>query len=68
MHVFEKASMFGMYVYGKETLKDRNTVFHDEHDMGGMPKEDMPKWIDMGLNYYIGIEEEFNDMAKKYNK
>ncbi len=67
-HVFEKASMFGMYVYGKETLKDRNTVFHDEHDMGGMPKEDMPKWIDMGLNYYIGIEEEFNDMAKKYNK
>ena len=66
-HVFEKASMFGMYGYGKETLAARNTVFHDEHDMGGMPKEEMDKWIDMGLNYYIGIEGEFNDLAKKYN-
>ena len=35
--------------------------------MGGMPKEEMDKWIDMGLNYYIGIEGEFNDLAKKYN-
>ena len=67
-HVFEKASMFGMYVYGKETLKDRTTVFHDEHDMGGIPAEEIPNWIDMGLNYYIGIEEEFNKMAEKYNK
>lgn len=65
-HVFEKASMFGMYVYGKETIAARNTVFHDEHDMGGIPADEMPKWIDMGLNYYIGIEEEFNDLAKKY--
>ena len=66
-HVFEKASMFGMYVYGKETLAARNTVFHDEHDMGGIPADEMPNWIDMGLNYYIGIESEFNDLAKKYN-
>lgn len=55
-----------MYVYGKETIAARNTVFHDEHDMGGIPADEMPKWIDMGLNYYIGIEEEFNDLAKKY--
>lgn len=66
-HVFEKASMFGMYVYGKKTLAERSTVFHDEHDMGGIPAQEIPKWIDMGLNYYIGIEEEFNEMAKKYN-
>jgi len=67
-HVFEKASMFGMYEYGKRTLADRNTVYHDGHDMGGIPAADVPKWIDMGLNYYIGIEGEFNDMAKKYTK
>jgi hypothetical protein len=66
-HIFEKASMFGMYVYGKETLKARNTVFHDDHDMGGIPEAEKGLWIDMGLNYYIGIEEEFNKKAKTYN-
>lgn len=66
-HVFEKASMYGMYLYGKETLKARNTVFHDDHDMGGLSKEEIAKITDMNLNYYIGIEEEFNKEADKYN-
>ncbi|ADK80126.1 isocitrate lyase/PEP mutase family protein [Sediminispirochaeta smaragdinae] len=65
-HFLEKASMFGMYDYGKHVVVDRNTVYADDHDMGGMPAEDMPKWVDMGLNYWIGIEEEFNDTAKKF--
>lgn len=67
-HIFEKASMFGMYLYGKETLAARNTVFHDTHDMGGMSAEEQGRWSDMDLNYYIGIEDDFNKMAEKYNK
>ncbi len=67
-HVFEKASMYGMYLYGTETLKARNTVFHDDHDMG-IPADQAAGWAaDMNLNYYIGIEKEFNDLADKYNK
>lgn len=34
-----------------------------------MTEEDAKKWApDMDLNYYIGIEGEFNAMAEKYNK
>lgn len=58
--------MYGMYLYGKETHAARNTVFHDDHDMGGMSEEEKGKWIDMDLNYYIGIEDDFNKMADKY--
>ncbi|GLB32706.1 hypothetical protein LAD12857_46290 [Lacrimispora amygdalina] len=67
-HFLEKASMFGMYEYAKHVVVDRHTVYADEHDMGGMDPKDMPNWIDMGLNYWIGIEEEFNEKAKKHNK
>jgi hypothetical protein len=35
--------------------------------MGGIPEAEKGLWIDMGLNYYIGIEEEFNKKAKTYN-
>lgn len=56
----------GLLTYGGVS---RNTVFHDTHDMGGMTEEDAKKWApDMDLNYYIGIEGEFNAMAEKYNK
>ena len=65
-HVFEKAAMYGMALYGKRTLADRSTVFHDEHDMGGMPAEERARWLDMGLDYYIGIEEEFNALAERH--
>lgn len=67
-HYLEKASMYGMYDYGKHVIKDRNTVYHDDHDMGGMSADEMKKWMDMDLNYWIGIEEEFNESAKKFNQ
>ncbi len=67
-HCYEKASMYGMYLYGKHTLADRNTVFHDDHDFGvNMPAEEIYKWMDMDLSGWIGVEEEFNETAKKFN-
>ena len=65
-HYMEKASMYGIYEYSKHVVADRNTVYADEHDMGGMPKELQSKWIDMGLNYWLDEEDAFNQEARDF--
>lgn len=39
MHIFEKGAMYGMMDYGKNVIKDLNTVYHDQHNMGMTPEE-----------------------------
>lgn len=34
MHIFEKAAMYGMIDFGKHTIEEQNTVYHDQHNMG----------------------------------
>ncbi len=67
-HYMEKASMYGIYDYSKHVISDRNTVYADEHKMGGMTPEEQGKWIDMGLNYWLDFEDEFNKEADKFTK
>ncbi len=71
MHYTEKGALFGMLDYGKRTIKDRNTVYIDQHDFDGtLPSKEhhdllgyWKKWIPM--------EDEFNDLhevnAKSYD-
>ncbi len=67
-HYTEKASMYGIYDYSKRVVADRNTVYADEHDMGGMTLEERNQWIDMGLNCWLDMEDDFNEEAAKFNK
>jgi len=59
-----KAGMFGMLYYGKKTLEDGNTVFHDTHDYDGL--------LEPGQDYHVlfsfwktwlPMEEKFNDLS-----
>lgn len=36
MHYLEKGAMYGMLDFGKKNFAAKNTVYSDEHDMGGM--------------------------------
>lgn len=36
MHYLEKGAMWGMLEYGRENFKNRNTIYSDDHDMGGI--------------------------------
>lgn len=59
-----KAAMFGMLYYGKRTLEDGNTVFHDTHTYDGLLK--------LGEDYHVlfsfwkkwlPMEDKFNDLS-----
>lgn len=65
-HYMEKASMYGIYEYSKHVLADRNTVYADEHDMGGMTPKEQGLWIDMGLNFWLDEEDAFNEEARRF--
>lgn len=65
-HYMEKASMYGIYDYSKRVFADRNTVYADGHDMGGMSQQEREQWMDMGLNYWLDIEDQFNDEAGRF--
>jgi methylisocitrate lyase len=41
MHYLEKAAIHGMLEYGKHVIKDRNTVYADDHDLDGMTNDDI---------------------------
>jgi 2-methylisocitrate lyase-like PEP mutase family enzyme len=40
MHYLEKGSMYGMLDYGRHVAASRSTRYADEHDMGGMTREE----------------------------
>ena len=63
IHIFEKASMYGMLLFGKKTFADRTTVFCDTHD-SGLSEEDKKKSIMVngcltGATDWLEMEKEF---------
>lgn len=58
-----KAAMFGMLYYGKKTLEDGNTVFHDTHTYDGIlkPGEDYHVLFSFWKTW-LPMEDEFNDL------
>lgn len=59
-----KAAMFGMLYYGKKTLEDGNTVFHDTHTYDGLlqPGEDYHVLFSF-WKLWLPMEDEFNDLS-----
>jgi methylisocitrate lyase len=59
-----KAGMFGMLYYGKKTLEDGNTVFHDTHDYDGLLKkgQDYHELFSF-WKLWLPLEDEFNDLS-----
>lgn len=66
-----KAAMFGMLYYGKKTLEDGNTIFHDTHTYDGIlkPGEDYHVLFSFWKTW-LPMEDKFNDLqdvlSKKY--
>ena len=58
MHYLEKGAMYGMLDYGKHIYTDRNTVYSDEHDMGGLSKEEQFDAISMNYRKWLYFEKE----------
>ncbi len=58
-----KAAMFGMLYYGKKTLEDGNTVFHDTHTYDGLlqPGEDYHVLFSF-WKLWLPMEDEFNNL------
>ncbi len=59
-----KAAMFGMLYYGKKTLEDGNTVFHDTHTYDGLlkPGEDYHVLFSF-WKLWLPMEDEFNNLS-----
>ena len=59
-----KGGMFGMLYYGKKTLEDGNTVFHDTHDYDGLlnPGQDYHELFSF-WKLWLPMEDEFNDLS-----
>ena len=60
MHVFEKAAMYGMLLYGTHNFKNQNTVFSDEHHLEGISSEELSDAMSMNYRWWLDKEKEFN--------
>ncbi len=61
MHYLEKASMFGMLDYSRHVIKDRTTVYADQHDMG-MTADERRKCMDMSVDWWLDMEKGFKNL------
>lgn len=59
-----KGGMFGMLYYGKKTLEDGNTVFHDTHDYDGILRKGQDYHELFSFHkLWLPLEDEFNDLS-----
>ena len=60
----EKASMYGMLLFGKRTLEDGNTVFHNDHNFDGLLKPGQTHHVLFSYwKKWIPLEDECYDRA-----
>lgn len=61
MHYLEKGAFWGMVDYGLQNCKNRNTVYSDQHDMGGIM--DGKDGMDAMIEYkkWLKLEAKFRD-------
>jgi len=64
MHYLEKASMYGMMDYSKHVIKDRSTVYSDDHDMGGLSEEEKAALNTLDLDWWLDMERDFQTFGK----
>ena len=65
----EKASMYGMLLFGKKTLEDGNTVFHNDHNFDGLLKPGQTHHVLFSYwKKWIPLEDECCDRAAEAMK
>jgi 2-methylisocitrate lyase-like PEP mutase family enzyme len=68
MHYLEKAALYGMLDYGMNNWKNQNTVYSDEHDMGGWidKKAAVPSYCD--YEKWMAMEKKFREQSETVGK
>jgi hypothetical protein len=61
MHTLEKGAMYGMIDFSKHVIRERNTVYVDQHDMG-MTTEERKQCMDMAVDWWLEREKEFKKL------
>jgi len=59
MHYLEKAAIHGMLEYGARVIRDRNTVYADDHDLGDLTPQDI-RDTEHGEQPWLDWEREWN--------
>ncbi|MBR3270763.1 MAG: isocitrate lyase/PEP mutase family protein [Clostridia bacterium] len=64
MHYLEKGAMWGMLDFGKKNIEAKNTVYSDEHDMGGVDI-----WNACTFNHkeWFALEDKCNETGRAYS-
>ena len=63
MHYLEKGSMYGMLDYGLKNFANKNTVYSELHDMGGLDEEIRRKAFRFGASEMLAKEAEYFQFA-----
>lgn len=66
MHYLEKGSMYGMLDYGLKNFANKNTVYSELHDMGGLDEEIRRKAFRFGATEMLTKEAEYYRFAKEH--
>ena len=62
-HIFEKAALYGMLLYGKENMKNGNTVFSETHDLkGSVTQSELKDALSMNAALWRNRERAFMDV------
>ncbi|NLL46928.1 MAG: isocitrate lyase/phosphoenolpyruvate mutase family protein [Clostridiales bacterium] len=62
-HIFEKAALYGMMLYGSENMKNGNTVFSETHDLkGSVEAEELEKALTMNKDLWRARQRDFLDV------
>lgn len=68
MHYLEKGSMYGMLDYGIKNFANKNTVYSETHDMGGLDKELYRKAVSFGADGLLKKESDYYKFAEEVCK
>lgn len=61
MHYLEKGALWGMLDYGLHNFKNKNTVYSDQHDMGGIMKSNETMGATVDYKAFLDLEAKFRD-------
>jgi len=62
-HIFEKAALYGMMLYGSQNIKNGNTVFSETHDFkGSVTAEELEKALTMNKELWRARQRDFLDV------
>ncbi len=64
MHYLEKGSMYGMLEYGLQNHANKNTVYSELHDMGGIPEDIRRQAMHIGATDLLTKEADYYSFAR----